>query len=157
MSRKKNTSLLYDPELSMSEEQLRWEIDEINKEIGSIRVEELETQITRYTRRDSGIVSSRQTDERPRQSNALPFDSKKHQSSVSLDMGTRAKTPTYRVIDSMDSEDENDEFGIRDRYVSQRKKSRDFKNKNIVRPAAYDGKGPWIYYKRLYLVVSLRG
>lgn len=49
MSRKKNTSLLYDPELSMSEEQLRWEIDEINKEIESIRVEELETQITRYT------------------------------------------------------------------------------------------------------------
>jgi hypothetical protein len=72
-------------------------------------------------------------------------------------MGTRAKTATYRVVDSMDSEDENDDFGIRDRYVSQRKKSRDFKNKNIVRPAAYDGKGPWIYYKRLYLVVSLRG
>jgi hypothetical protein len=36
MSRKKNTSLLYDSELSMSEEQLRREIDEINKEIGSI-------------------------------------------------------------------------------------------------------------------------
>ena len=78
MSRKKNTSLLYDPELSMSEEQLRREIDEINKEIGSIRVEELKTQITRYTHRDSGIVSSRQTDERPRQSNVSPFDSKKH-------------------------------------------------------------------------------
>jgi hypothetical protein len=40
MSRKKITSLLYDPELSMSEEQLRQEINEINKEIGSIRVEE---------------------------------------------------------------------------------------------------------------------
>jgi hypothetical protein len=55
MSRKKNTSLLYDPELSMSKEQLLREINEINKEIGSIRVEELETPITRYTRRDSGI------------------------------------------------------------------------------------------------------
>jgi chemotaxis protein histidine kinase CheA len=50
MSRKKNTSLLYDPELNMSEEQLRREINEINKEIGSIRDEELETPITRYTR-----------------------------------------------------------------------------------------------------------
>ena len=63
---------------------------------------------------------------------------------------------------------------IRDRYVSQRKKSRDFKNKNIVKPAPYDGKGPWIDYKSnfdtcaqinewsqkekgLYLAVSLRG
>ena len=123
MSRKKNTSLLYDPELSMSEEQLCREIDEINKDIGSIRVEELETSITRYTRRDSGIASTRQTDERPRQSNVSPFDTKKHQSSVSLDMGTQAKTSTYRVIDSMDSEDENDDLGIRDRYVFQRKKS----------------------------------
>jgi hypothetical protein len=34
-------------------------------------------------------------------------------------MGTQAKTSTY----SMDSEDENDDLGIRDRYVSQRKKS----------------------------------
>ena len=33
MSRKKNTSLLYDPELSMSEEQLRREIDEINRDV----------------------------------------------------------------------------------------------------------------------------
>ena len=121
-------SLLYDPELSMSEEQLRREIDEINKEIGSIRVEELKTPITRYTRRDSGIASSRRTDERPRQSNVSPFD-----------MITRAKPPTYKVVDSMDSEDENDDLGIRDRYVSQRKKSRDFKNKNIVKPAPCDG------------------
>jgi hypothetical protein len=119
MSHKKDTSLLYDPELSMSEEQLCREIDEINKDIGSIRVEELETSITRYTRRDSGIASTRQTDERPRQSNVSPFDIKKHQSSVSHDMGTQAKTSTY----SMDSEDENDDLGIRDRYVSQRKKS----------------------------------
>ena len=86
----------------MSEEQLRREIDEIHKEIGSIRVEELETQITRYTRRDSGIASTRQTDERPRQSNVSVFDTKKHQSAVSLDIGTRAKTPTYRVADSTD-------------------------------------------------------
>jgi len=47
MSRKKNTTSLYDPELCMSEEQLRREINEINKEIGSIRVEELETPIIR--------------------------------------------------------------------------------------------------------------
>ena len=163
MSRKKDPSLLYDPELSMSEEQLRREIDEINKEIGSIRVEELKTPITRYTRRDSGIASSRRTDERPRQSNVSSFD-----------MGARAKTPTYKVVDSMDSEDENDDLGIRDRYVSQRKKSQDFKTKNIVKPAPYDGKGPWIDYKShfdacaqinewsqkekgLYLAVSLRG
>ena len=61
MSRKKNTSLLYDPELSMSEEQLRLKINEINKEIGSIRVEELETPITRYTRRDSGKANILET------------------------------------------------------------------------------------------------
>ena len=61
-------------------------------------------------------------------------------------MGTRAKTPTYRVVDSMDSGDENDDLGIRDRYVSQRKKSPDLK-KNIVKPESYDGKGPWIDYK----------
>jgi hypothetical protein len=61
MSRKKNTSLLYDPELSMSEEQLRLKINEINKEIGSIRVEELETPITRYTRRDSGKANRLET------------------------------------------------------------------------------------------------
>lgn len=124
--------MLYDPAVSMSEEQLRREIDEINKEIGSIRVEELKTPITRYARRDSGISSSRRTDERPRQSNVSLFDTKKRQSSVSLDMGTWAKTLTYRVVDSMDSEDENDDLGIRDRYVSQRKKSQDFKTKNIV-------------------------
>jgi len=91
MSRKKDTSLLYDPELSMSEEQLRREINEINKEIGSIRVEELETPISRYTRGDSGIASTRRRNESPRQSNVSPFDTKKRQSSVSLDMGTRAK------------------------------------------------------------------
>jgi hypothetical protein len=62
-------------------------------------------------------------------------------------MGKRANTPTYRVVDSMDSEYENDETGIRDRYVFQRKKSRDLKNKSIAKPAPYDGKGPWIYYK----------
>jgi len=56
MSGKKNTSLLYDPEFSMSEEKLRRKIDEINKEIGSIRVEELKTPITRYRRLDSGIA-----------------------------------------------------------------------------------------------------
>ena len=50
-------------------------------------------------------------------------------------MGTQAKTSTYRVIDSMDSEDKNDDLGIWDRYVSQRKKSWDFKKKNIVKPA----------------------
>ena len=65
MSRKKNTSLLYDPELSMSEDQHRREINEINKEIGGIWVEELPTPITRYTRRDSSIASTRRTDERP--------------------------------------------------------------------------------------------
>jgi len=82
-------------------------------------------------------------------------------------MGTRAKTPTYRVADSMESGDENDDLGIRDRYVSQRKKSPDLR-KNIVKPESYDGKGPWIDYKSqfdacsqkekgLYLAVSLRG
>ena len=45
MFRKKNTSLLYDPELSMREEQLRREINDINKEIGNIRVEDIETPI----------------------------------------------------------------------------------------------------------------
>jgi hypothetical protein len=46
---------------SMSEEQLRLKINEINKEIGSIRVEELETPITRYTRRDSGKANRLET------------------------------------------------------------------------------------------------
>ena len=114
----------------MSEEQLRREIDEINKEIGSIWVEELQTPITRYTRRDSGIASTRRTDERQRQNNVSPFDTKKRQSFVYLNMGTGAKTPTYRVVDGMDSGDENDDLGIRDRYVSQRKKSPDLKKKH---------------------------
>ena len=94
--------MLYDPELSMSEEQLCRETNEINKEIGSIWVEELYTPITRYTRRDSSIASTRRTDQRQRQNNVSPFDTKKRQSFVYLNMGTRAKTPTYRVVDSMD-------------------------------------------------------
>jgi hypothetical protein len=61
----------------MSEEQLRREINEITKEIGSIRVEELKTPITRYTRRESDIASTRRTYERPRQSNVSPFETKK--------------------------------------------------------------------------------
>jgi hypothetical protein len=56
-------------------------------------------------------------------------------------MDSRAKIPTYRVVDNMDSEDEHYYFRIRDRYVSQRKKSPDFKNKNIAKSAPYDGKG----------------
>jgi hypothetical protein len=89
-------------------------------------------------------------------------------------MGSRAKIPTYRVVDSMDSEDEHDYLRIRDRYVSQRKKSLDLKNKNIVKSAPYDGKGHWIDNKShfdacaqmnewlqnekgLYLTVSLTG
>jgi hypothetical protein len=63
-------------------------------------------------------------------------------------MGTRAKTRTYRVVDSMDSADGSDDLGIRDRYVSQRNKSQDFKNKNIVKPAPYDWERP-LY--RLYV------
>ena len=144
MSRKKNTSLLYDSELSKSQEQLCRKINEINKEIGSIRVEELETPTTQYTRRDSGIASSRRTDERPKQSNVSQFETKTRQSSVVLDMDSPANISTYGVVDSMDSEDEHDYLKIRDRYASQRKKYQDFKNKNIVKSALYDGKGHWI-------------
>ena len=124
MFRKKTTSLLYDPEFSIREEHLHREINEINKEIGNIRVEDLETSISRHTRRDSGITSTRRTDERQRQRNVSPFDTKKRQRSASLDMGTRAKTQTYRVVGSMESEEESDDLGIRGRYVSQRKISR---------------------------------
>jgi hypothetical protein len=70
----------------------------------------------------------------------------------------------------MDSEDEHDYLRIRDKYMSQRQKSRD----NIVMSPPYDGKGHWIDNKvhcdacaqinewsqkeeGLHLTVSLRG
>jgi hypothetical protein len=56
-------------------------------------------------------------------------------------MGSRAKIPTYRVVDNMDSGDEHYYLRIGDIYVTQRKKSPDFKNKNIAKSAPYDGKG----------------
>ena len=83
MSRIRGTSLLYDPEISVSQEQLQREIDLINAELGNLRTAGDETRSPRsrdpYTRRDSGIASSRRTSERPRQSN-VPYGSRKYKS-----------------------------------------------------------------------------
>ena len=179
MSRIRGTSLLYDPEISVSQEQLQREIDLINAELGNLRTAGDETRSSRsrdpYTRRDSGIASSRRTSERPRQSNVSPYGSRKYKSSSPVDTGARAKTPYYRDRLGESSDDEYDfENRVDDKYVTKRKKSEEFKNKNIVKPAPYDGKGPWIDYKShfdacsqinswtetekgLYLAVSLRG
>ena len=186
----KHTGYLYDPDLSVSHEQLRREIDMLNTELQRYslgdKVDGKVSSSTPYTqgyqgrKSDSGIASGRHTEYGHEETN--PWDTKQY------GFGAKPKHPLqYDPSDYKSDHNKpvpEDFVTYRRPAVKTKKRSitpeadsrAEHKNdsKNTVKPATYDGKGPWPDYKShfdacaqinkwsetekgLYLAVSLRG
>ena len=179
---------LYDPDLSVSHEQLRREIDMLNAELKRYsmdnRVEDKISTSTPYGQgfADSGIASGRPTEFGHEDTN--PWDTKP------IGIGAKSKSPLHYAASNYTSDQNKqspkdfvtyrrpaEKAKIKKRSVTPEADSR-VENKNIhkntIKPATYDGKGPWPDYKShfdacaqinnwsetekgLYLAVSLRG
>jgi hypothetical protein len=174
---REDISLLHNHDESLSEEQLRREIEHLNAELGKFKVREYRRSISpvpmpvhQETRRstDSGGSGRRTV-----QSNALIFETSRYKTPTTFDtstpyLGERQTTSELGsgVYKTHKQTSPSDKFVTTTRssykpladisskvtgtiewrhdgheHVESRK------NKNIVKPATYDGKGPWLDYK----------
>ncbi|CAG2243407.1 unnamed protein product [Mytilus edulis] len=191
--------ILYDP-YSVETRNLTRELDKLNKEIECLRSKSFEnapdfaqstpiSQATRPRQSDSGIASARIPDlDFATGSNILQ--------STHVGVGAKTKVMPRPEIHNKDIPDSvkltpemrtYSDSVLETNFVTERRKKdlqkpqdklgafrRDNKNKNIIKPATFDGQGSWIDYKShfeacssingwtdtekgLYLAVSLRG
>ncbi|CAG2239410.1 unnamed protein product [Mytilus edulis] len=180
MNSHRKDSVLYDPDISLTEEQLSQEIDILTAELEKYRhvkdrsISHVDTPRTVFRHSDSGIGSVRRSEQLSKQTNS-PIYEKNVSSSVNG--GGLGARPRSSVSDKFVTKRASKTGLTRDTESCEDKQSYPldgYKNKNIVKTATYDGKGPWLDFrshfdacsqinnwtdkeKGLYLAVSLRG
>ncbi|CAG2237614.1 unnamed protein product [Mytilus edulis] len=205
MNSNRKDSVLYDPDISLTEEQLSQEIDILTAELEKYRhvkdrsISHVDTPRTVFRHSDSGIGSVRRSEQLSKQTNSPIYEKNVSSSVNGGGLGARPRSSVRFETSTPAAEKQTSkhfteqlQFPISDKFVTKRASktglTRDtescedkqsypldgYKNKNIVKTATYDGKGPWLDFrshfdacsqinnwtdkeKGLYLAVSLRG
>ncbi|VDI45168.1 Hypothetical predicted protein [Mytilus galloprovincialis] len=205
MNSHRKDSVLYDPDISLTEEQLSQEIDILTAELEKYRhvkdrsISQVDTPRTVFRHSDSGIGSVRRSEQLSKQTNSPIYEKNVSSSVNGGGLGARPRSSVRFETSTPAAEKQSSkhfteqlQFPISDKFVTKRASktglTRDtescedkqsypldgYKNKNIVKTATYDGKGPWLDFrshfdacsqinnwtdkeKGLYLAVSLRG
>ncbi|CAG2217205.1 unnamed protein product [Mytilus edulis] len=205
MNSHRKDSVLYDPDISLTEEQLSQEIDILTAELEKYRhvkdrsISQVDTPRTVFRHSDSGIGSVRRSEQLSKQTNSPIYEKNVSSSVNGGGLGARPRSSVRFETSTPAAEKQTSkhfteqlQFPISDKFVTKRASktglTRDtescedkqsypldgYKNKNIVKTATYDGKGPWLDFrshfdacsqinnwtdkeKGLYLAVSLRG
>ncbi|CAG2258104.1 unnamed protein product [Mytilus edulis] len=153
MNSHRKDSVLYDPDISLTEEQLSQEIDILTAELEKYRhvkdrsISHVDTPRTVFRHSDSGIGSVRRSEQLSKQTNS-PIYEKNVSSSVNG--GGLGARPRSSVSDKFVTKRASKTGLTRDTESCEDKQSYPldgYKNKNIVKTATYDGKGPWLDFR----------
>ncbi|CAC5414114.1 unnamed protein product [Mytilus coruscus] len=180
MNSHRKDSVLYDPDISLTEEQLSQEIDILTAELEKYRhvnddrsLSHGDTPRTVFRHSDSGIGSVRRSEQLSKQTNSPIYETNVSSSVIGGGfLGARPRssvrfetsTPAAEKQTSKHFSDQL-QLPINDKFVTKRSSktglTRDtrsyeekqsypldgYKNKNIVKTATYDGKGPWLDFR----------